>query len=411
MSLFGGSEPTERYGAIIDVGSGSVLAAIVHSDPAQPHPTVVWSHREHAPLRNIDSLEQSAKAVMTALVNVTMLLDSEGRKALHAYSSKAKLTHLQCTICAPWSYTVTKTINYNQEKTFTITNELIAELSQAISDQINGELKENEALQNLGLQVTTRATMDMLSNGYHVLDPVGEKAKHFTVAQATVVTQQCLNEALAEMHDKLFRNAELHTLSFVLMLHSMARDLLPDVYDVCLLDVTYEATELGIVRDGTLSYSTHTPFGSFSLAREISAITDVPLHEAFGYLHTEQPYSFMDNLSKDKRAEVETLFDEYTGRISDLFNETGDALSIPKRIALHADPTSEPLFLDLVEKAVKRNIKTAPRITSLSQELAKRHTAHASSKAAAGATPGDIALLLSAEFFHKEHNNPSIEYF
>ena len=103
------------------------------------------------------------------------------------------------------------------------------------------------------------------------------------------------------------------------------------------MDITYEATEIGIVRDGILTYCTHTPFGSISLAREISEIANVPLHEAFGYLHTETPYAFLDTISKPKREDIEKAFDSYTEKVSALFHETGDTLSIPKNISLHAD--------------------------------------------------------------------------
>jgi hypothetical protein len=175
------------------------------------------------------------------------------------------------------------------------------------------------------------------------------------------------------------------------------------------VDVTYEATEIGIVRDGTLHYCTHTPFGSFSLAREISAVTDVPLHEAFGYLHTDTPFAFMDRLNASQKAEVEEILEQYTSRLSDLFHETGDQLSIPKRIALHADLKSEPFFLDLVEKAAKRTIKSSANITPISREIL-RQTYEPDALSQIAKTSTDTALLLSALFFHKHHDSASFEY-
>ena len=409
MSFFGIGKSSERFGAVIDVGSGSVLTAIVHSNPDEKHPQIVWSHREHAPLRNIDSLEQSAKAVMTALVTASMHLDAEGRKALHEYQPGAKLTDLQCSIAAPWSYTVAKTINYAPENPFTITDDLISELSSTIQKNIAAELKENETLQNLGLRVITRSTMDILSNGYRVADPIGNEAKALTVSQGSVVSQQYLVDALKEMQDKLFPETACRKLSFILMLFSVTRDLLPEKYDVSLVDVTYEATEIGIVRDGVLSYCTHTPFGSFSLAREIAAITKAPLHEAFGYLHSNTPYTFMDTLPAKQKTAVEAVFEAYVERLSRLFQETGDSLSLPKRISLHADLESEPLFLDLTEKAVKRTLKTSPFVTAISKEIINQ-TYSSSTQKTTEFVSADTALLLSAQFFHMAPTNQRFEY-
>ena len=410
MSLFGLGKSAERFGIIIDIGSGSVLTAIVYSDPNKKHPQIIWSHREHAPLQNIDSLEKSAKAVMAALVNASMLLDAEGRKILYDFAKEAKLTEVQCSISAPWSYTVTKTVNYKQDEEFIITDNLIDDLISSIQDKIKGDLQTNAALKNLGLQVITNGTMDMLSSGYRVQNPVGEKTNNLSISHVNVVAQEYLIDAIDEMQQKLFVQAETKKISFILMLFSVVRELLPNTFDVCLVDVTYEATEIGVVRDGVLSYSTHISFGSFSLAREISEITKVPLHESFGYLHTEKPYSFMATLPRSRREDVEQVFEAYIERVSELFHETGDQLSIPKRIALHVDLGSESLFLDLIEKAAKRRIKTDPNITPISKEII-RQTFESSTKGAQGDNFKDTALLLSAQFFHRKHSYRAFKYF
>jgi cell division ATPase FtsA len=409
MSLFGISHSDDRYGVVIDIGSGSVLAAIVHSHATEKHPTIVWSHREHAPLRNVDSLEQSSKAVMTALVNAAMLLDSEGRKALYNYNSAAALTEMQCGISAPWSYTVTKTINYKQEELFVVTRELIDELSQTINEKIHSELRDNESLQKLGLEVVSHATMEVLSNGYRIEDPDGGEATSLLISRASTVTQQYLINALDELREKLFPKATIQKFSFILLFYATMRELFSKQYDLCLVDITFEATEIGIIRDGVLTYSTHTPFGSFSLAREIAEVTAVPLHEAFGYLHTDKPYSFMIALNKEKREEVEKIFEAYTERVSQLFHETGDELSIPKQIALHADIKSETLFMDLIERAAKRAIKSASFVTTVSIEIMKRQAAHMT-KPQPIVSGTDTALLLSAEFFHMQPMHDSFEY-
>lgn len=409
MSLFGLKKSTDRYGVIIDIGSGSVLTAIVHSNPKNKHPDIIWAHREHAPLRNVDSLEQSAKAVMTALMNSSMRLDAEGRKTLFDHNKSAVLSELQCSIAAPWAYTVTKTINYKQGKAFTITEDLLEELTNTINEKVESDLEASAALKNLGLETITRGTMDMLSNGYRVLHPEGELASELTLSRSTVVTQQYLINAITEMRDKLFPNANAQKLSFILMLFAMTRKLLNQKYDVCLIDITYEATEIGIVRDGILTYCTHAPFGSFSLAREISSVTGVPLHEAFGYLHTESPYSFIKSLPSEQQKQIETVFESYIHQISELFHETGDALSIPKHISLHADLNSEALFSDLIEKAVKRTIKSEPNITPISQEIL-RQTYDKIDVDTQRKLPKDTALLLSAQFFHDQSNAHSFEY-
>jgi cell division ATPase FtsA len=408
MSFLGFKSKSERFGVIVDIGSGSVLLSIVHSKAEAKHPTIIWSHRENAPLRNIDSIEQSSKSVITALFNAAMVMDSEGRRALNDYQSGARVDSIQCGISAPWSYTVTKTINYAQDEAFEITDELIADLIQTVQEKISADLNQNKTLSNLGLEVVLRSTLNILSNGYIVREPQGQKSKELNIAHANVVVQKKLVEAIEEMQSKIFANADIKKLSFIVMLYSVAQDLLPKTFDSCLVDITFEATEIGIVRNGVMTYCTHIPFGSFSLAREISAITNAPLHESLGYLHSENPYSFIEKLSSSAQSEVEKVFEAYINKVSELFHETGDRLSIPKHISLHSDLYSEKIFTDLIEKAAKKSTKTEPIITPISKELIKQ--TYAESTETVSEIPVDTALLVSAQFFHKEQKFKNYDY-
>ena len=405
MSLFSFSKSAERIGAIIDIGSGSVLVAVVASKDGATSPTIIWSHREHAPLRNIDSLDQSAKAVMTALVNALLKFDVEGRRALYAYNKRSRVDQIQCSISAPWSYTVTKSINYKQDEAFEITDSLIEELLRTATQKIEAELGENESVSQLGLSIIARTTMDLLANGYRVKRPTGEETNELRISHASVVTQQYLIEHIEDLREKLFASTDMHSLSYILILHCVTQDIFKNAFDSCLVNITYEATEIGIVRDGTLQYATHSPFGSFSLAREISGITSVPLQEAFQYLHGDTPYAFMDNLPAGQRNEVEQVIEAYTVRIADLFHETGDDLSIPKQIFLHADLKSEPFFRDIIEKAAKRRLKSEPNIRLISPQLVQNLSLDNKDVLA-----GDTAMLVSIQFFHKRNHCSNFEY-
>ncbi len=405
MSLFSFSKSAERIGAIIDIGSGSVLVAVVASKDGAPSPTIIWSHREHAPLRNIDSFDQSAKAVMTALVNALLKFDVEGRRALCAYNKRSRVDQIQCSIAAPWSYTVTKSINYKQKEAFEINDSLIEELVRTATQKIEAELNENESASQLGLSIIARTTMDLLANGYRVKQPKGEKTNELRISHASVVTQQYLIDHIEDLQQKLFPSIEMHKLSYVLILHCVTQDIFKNAFDSCLVNITYEATEIGIVRDGTLQYATHTPFGSFSLAREIADITSVPLLEAFQYLHGDTPYAFMDSLPAGQKSEVEQVIEAYTARIADLFHETGDDLSIPKQIFLHADLKSEPFFKDIIEKAAKRRLKSEPNIRLITPQLVQSLGVENDY-----AQKEDTAMLVSIQFFHKRNHCSNFEY-
>jgi cell division ATPase FtsA len=401
MSFLTLGKAKDRYGILIDIGSGSVLAAIVHSNHNHEHPIIVWAHREHVQLKKIDSIEQSAKAVMSALMSTCIKLDGEGRKALSAYKPSAKLSLTQVSIAAPWSYTVTKTVNFKHEDPFVVTKHFLDELVETAQKQVEDELGQKLNSIDIGLTVIARSTMDLLSNGYRIDHPIGERAKEINLTQATVVAQSYVNNGVTEVQQKLFPGASIQSLSFVLMLYCTIRSLHPHTDDVCLVDITDEASEIGIIRDGSLKYSTHTPFGMFSLAREISEVANVPLHEAFGYLRAPSINAVKTKVPDNKHSEITLIFDAYIQKLTELLNETGDSLSIPKEILLHIEASSTELFTELLLRASKAATNVNHIVTSIADEIMpKEH--YNDQKEQIGDYINDTALLLSAEFFHKQ---------
>jgi hypothetical protein len=404
MSLFSLKKSTERTGVIIDIGSGSVLVAIVLSDQTKEKPLILWSHREQAPLKNIDSVDQAAKSVMTSLINALLKFDSEGRKALYDFNKKTTIDEVQCAICAPWSYTVSKRITYGGEDEFSVTRSLISELVATALEQTNNELHEHEAVNELGLTIITRCTTDILVNGYRVKKLPDAKATDLSLSHISVVAQQYLIDHLQDLRHKIFADKPLRKVSYMLAMYAVAEENFDDSGDFCLVDVTYEATEIGIVRDGVLTYSTHIPYGSFSLAREIAAITNVPLYQAFQYLHEETPLPFIGTLPEEKQADVEAVFSEYTDRLAKLMRETGDELSVPKRMYLHTDKECESLFTSFLQNANKRIHKTEAHVIPLSSKMSDIVDV-------AKDTGGqDTAMLVSATFFHTYETHRTFEY-
>jgi hypothetical protein len=281
---------------------------------------------------------------------------------------------------------------------------LIEELIRTATKKIAEELAAHESANQLGLTVVTKTTMDLLLNGYRTKQYLGQKATELSLSHASVVSQEYLLEKIDELHNKLFSDTTMHRISSMLTLYCTTQDLFKDHHDNCLINITYESTEIGIVRDGTLHYASYIPFGSFSLAREIAAITSVPLYEAFKYLH-EEPYSFIKNLPVNQKEEVEQVFEAYTKRVADLFHETGDDLSIPKHILLHANLQTEPLFQQIVTLAAKRRLKSEPTVRLITDELLKKFDIDRTK-----ATLTDTAMLVSAQFFHKQNHCTSFEY-
>ena len=407
MGLFSSREKGIRYGAIIDVGSASVMSAIVRSDIHSSHPEIIWSKRDYVALKGMTSVEQSAKNVMTSLVNAVLALGNEGIKKLLSTDPAGSIGHLQVSVSAPWSYTITKSVNFTDDTPFEITKELVADLTHTAREKTMEELNENELVEELGLEVITRTTTDLIVNGYRSEEPFGEEATTLSLAHVSAVAQRTIIETVADVQHKILLKAESERYSFMLIFYCVLRELYPSSTEFCLIDITYEATEIGIVRDGVLRYTTHTPFGSYSIARELAAILDIPKEQAFSMMKAHND-EFIQNVPKTKLDQVTRLLTNYEAKITELFQQTGDTLSIPKTIFLHGGLYLEEFFKNHISNAALVATKGNHMVHQVTGEMLTKNYEPEVKRQFLAEVP-DTSLLVSAQFFHKQHHCQDFE--
>lgn len=382
--------PQKTCGVIIDVGSGSVGAAIIISNAVKQKPDIIWSHREHVLIKDIASTDVSMKEITTSIINIFLQLGSDGSKKLHAVAPDLAITSIQVTISAPWTYTVTKRVNFNDEHPFEVDTELIEELSKAAENQAFSAVLESEVFQKSQLEIIDNKTIGITVNGYSVPETASIKTREISLAHITAIAHKKIITVLEESRTKMFPKSNLVTHSFMYAYYDVLKNLNPDTAEACIIDVTSEATEIGIIREGILTHVTHIAYGTFSIAREIALLCKIPKDEAYTYI--KGGTSFVETkLSASKKAELDIIIEGYEDRVTELLKTTGDTLSIPKTVFLHTDAATEPFFVHHIEKAARK-------------ATAMNHTIHPITSLLFEEPPeGDTALLLSAHLFHKEH--------
>ena len=379
-----------KCGVIIDIGSGSVGIAIIISDINESKPEIIWSHREYVLIKDIRSTEVPLKEIHTSLVNAFLKLGADGIKKLKETEDAPPIRHIQASISAPWSYTITKTINLSDESPFEVTTELIDELSRTAKKQALTAVLENEIFQESQLEVIDNQTIGVRVNGYLVKNPRKIESRTVTLAHITAITQKKILAILEDSQNKVLPKSALSTHSFMYMYYDVLTHLNPDTSESCLIDITSEATEIGLIREGTLTHVTDTAFGTFSIAREIAALCNIPKEEAYTYL--KGGTSFVETkLSKDKMEELHVIVSSYEDKIAALFQTTGDALAIPKTLFLHCETATENFFIKCIGNAAKKATGMQHTVHPVTSLLFKEETG------------GDTTLLLSAYHLHRTY--------
>lgn len=381
--------PDGRYGALVDIGSGSVGVSLVVSDPLEECPETLWSHREYVVTRDRTNLSATEKDITTTLVNALLELGNTGVRTLREHDPKGNITAIQITIAAPWSFTVSRTVTIKANEAFNMTSKNLEALISKARSEAETATAETHLADHFAVSVITNKTIGVTLNGYPTQQPLVDNVTSASLSQLIALAQKPLLLATHDALDKVLPGAEVEVYTFMHLFFTALRQLTPDTHECCLIDITNEASEMGIVRDNILTFSTHSTMGVATLAREISRITGTTKDEGFNFMRNSasEPETLF---SAEKKEQLTTLYAKYESSLIDIFKQTGDTLAIPKTIFLHVDPGMEDFF--------SRHILSASK-----QATGLGHTIHLVNSQLLGATDStDTALNLSAYVFHKQ---------
>lgn len=410
MGLFSKRKAKIRCGLVVDIGSSSVVISIVASNPTKEHPDVIWSRREYVTRQPGDSDSENAQALMTTLLQAMLYIDTEGQKALKEKLPGHSPTVMQVSVAAPWAYTITKNINYTDKEPFIVTYEMVNELVQAAQQKTLEDLQANEVTESLGLTIMSRATTDVIVNGYVTKEPLQQSATSLSVSHVTTVTQEALMDTIKEIKQKSIPRAEMRSYSFILMYYAIIRELFDKMTDFCLVDVTFEATEIGVVRDGRLQYCTHIPVGIMTLARAVAGHGKTPTAEVHTAMRNEKIRERLFEANPRLKEKFDSVISEYKQKLQSLFMETGDALAIPKNMFVHTELYTEDLFQKIISSAAQQTTKVEHVVYGISRELlTKQYEQEARDRIWKSSV--ESSVLLSAQFFHNLNRGYELDQF
>ncbi len=397
--MFGlGSKKNALYGVLIDIGSGSVAVGIVKSDHTEKIPHIIFSHRVYTHIGKSNTAKTDhMRKIREALFSASLILSKDGLQALTAYDSHAKIQKIFVTCASPWAVTVARNVSYENEEELKITESLIDDLIQSAEQEIEEKIGETGISGSLVLEIVERTTVDVRINEYSVVHPVGLHGKQIDLTHITGLVPKAILEAVYEVQDKIFTNARVHAHTFMLVMYCVIRDIFPKLDSHIIINVTAEATEFGIVENGTLVETISTPYGANTLVREISEKTNKAEADIISLLrgYTE------NTLTQHAHEEVEVSIAPYSAAVQKVFSDIMVYRAIPGTCIITAQPQYNDLFKQLITRAVDDITKVTHTSLMLPHEAFENISAP-------DASP-DIFITTSARFFHKLHGCGEID--
>lgn len=387
MGLFSKKNTGRECGAVIDIGGGSVGVAIIVSENKTNAMHVVWSHRVFRPIKEAGNAAAVRMEVEAALWQAFAELGNNGVRALHRFNPELTIEHVQVALCAPWSYTVTKTVSYTHERPFVVNQKLIDELIASSSKKLLDTDKESPTLSDLGVRIIASATVDIKLNDYSVQKPLQRKANSIALSHVNVLGQEGILLKAEESVQRILPKATVECYSFMYLFYRTLKELYPDTTEAYLVDITNEATEVGIVHENVLRYTTFAPVGLYGLARKIAAACDIPHEVAYTFVK-DGFQGATNNFSKAKQEKIDQIVAAYEAELAALFEKAGNAYSVPKAIFLHTSRNTEEFFIARLQSALKLGTDSETTIHTVTSRLL------------GDTSMNDTALALSAYYFH-----------
>ncbi len=352
MFLFGGrrSVENETRGVVLDISDSVINIGIVLSKEGQPLPEIVWSFQE---LVTVAEKQKSIEPrLLVSLLNAFMELENNGFAALRKRGITKLPTLIQVAITAPLAYTVARTVSVTAEKSFRVTEKLFNELETKAGSEAKKLCTSQLLTKDLDLEMLSNSTVSLSVNGYPTHYPFKSMATEVKLSQMITLSSKTIVLELNRLRDKVLPKAEIDIDSFMSIYFRAVLEMSPDITEACFINATTNGTELMVVRDSLPTSSIYA-----KNTTPVSAVVKT------------------DALLQD---------------LTTLFKNSGDGLSLPKKMYLHSAVLAESSLIPLLEQASRSATGVAHQVHPTSKEFFSP----------AGVRPSSLAC--SAFVFHKK---------
>lgn len=385
-----GVKETVSYGALIDIGSGSVGIGIIESDHEKEHPRILYSNRVYMRVVHGKNLHDEIMRYMKeALFTASLMLSKEGLGALVAHEKNARIDRILVTCSSPWAHTISRAIEFTDEKPFKITAALLNDLIASAESEIESSINESSIISELGLEPVERATVGTRINEYRVDNPIGKTGISLTLSQVTGLVPHEILDAVHEVQEKILPETKLSVHTYMLVAYCVIRELFSDTSSYTIVDVTGETTEIGIVVRGDLVETVHVPFGSNTLLRSLCVAENGTTEHARSLVRAYAEGKLHDDVNPQITAAIEA----YESIIRKAMTTIHEDRQIPKTMLVTALPDVQPFFKKTVPSIVQKIIETDPVLFEFDKDFLKTE----------GSGTPDIFISLVSRFFHKLH--------
>jgi cell division ATPase FtsA len=327
--------------AIFDIGSGSVGGAIVQLPNIEGElPTIIKSIRTDIISSEINNFDILLENMLRAL-NVT------SQSLIKNNSIVIKET--MCVLASPWYLSETKVIKIEKESPFVFTENQANELFKKEVNNLSEVYKKKYDSLDIP-ELIESLIMGVSLDGQKTDKPIGKKCKSVELNLLVTLSPTFLLDKIRENISKTFHHTPIRFSSFVVSSYIAIRDKYISTNSYILIDIGGETTDISIMIDNILKYSTSFPEGKKTFFRYISKYKAIELRDAeeLFKLYTS------DNISFSHKSKTDHIFTSLETMWHDnfikCFNNLTKGIVLPKVVFLTVDNDIKKWILKIIEK-------------------------------------------------------------
>jgi len=379
------------YGALFEIGSGSIAGAIVSSNSESEKPVILYTTREFIPLKQIAVDEDLTKRLLTTFLNVALDIQSKIPKYL---PKKAQIYSVDVNFTAPWAYTRGNTHTYKSEEPVIITHKLLEQIKNSTTKKLAKKVGELDVYIN-NFTLIDRTIIEHTANGYATDNPVGQKINELTTTETISAVTNTMFKPVQEIIIKLFNDTKTKYSTSALVQQHLLRSQLQFPSTFSVIHLTYEAIELTIYRDSEIITAFTAPIGINTMSRNMAQKSKLPHEQIFSFITSEDTTAYDETLIKRIQKAFESSI---LPPLAEFFANAQSSELLPRDFYLATTILPSPAIIHIITKALKESSNTRFVLHNL-----QIPAVHNSQNANIGS--GDLGICVLANFFHNNSLN------
>ena len=327
MSWLFKKKPKNTFTALVDIGTGTVTAAVIKLPNNETEcPVIVW---QHAITINFTSHPDQKRLLAKTLEAI-----KETAEALHT-AWPNRIETVNCILASPWYEARTSITAFAEDKPFTLDERILASIKH---DEVKAAATElPQPYYDIPDDQPIILEYDILSlkaDGYRLKHLPNQPIKELELIQYSSIGSEAIISRLREVligagH---FRQVQFH--SFIFSLAQAARKLAGEHSSFLVADVTGERADLGLVSEGVFLTQANFPMSGRGLVRVLpeTKFPGLAQTSALTKAWADRQNEWLDNLNR-----ALTRFKRET--------------TLPKKIYLLTEPTGEKFFAQALKSA------------------------------------------------------------